>query len=63
MNESLSILQWSGVVLTLISVYLVNQREQIEESVAHLLKRVLPSDPIESIAAETKVSDADVITD
>lgn len=63
LNESLSILQWVGVMLTLISVYLVNQREQIEGSVAHLLKRVSPSDAIEGIPAEAEVSEVDAIAE
>jgi drug/metabolite transporter (DMT)-like permease len=42
LGESLNGLQWGGVVLTLISVYLVNQREQIESVVASLTRRLSP---------------------
>jgi hypothetical protein len=31
LGETLSILQWLGVVLTLASIYLINQREQLRE--------------------------------
>ncbi|MGB3671505.1 MAG: DMT family transporter [Phormidesmis sp.] len=42
LGESLTVLQWGGVVLTLISVYLVNQREQIEAAVANLSQKLSP---------------------
>ncbi len=42
LGESLTALQWGGVLLTLISVYLVNQREQIEAAVANLGQKLSP---------------------
>ncbi len=36
LGEELSILQWSGVGLTLISIYLINQREQVGEQIKKL---------------------------
>ena len=63
LGESLSILQWGGVALTLVSVYLVNRREQIEESVANLFKRVSPSAAVESVVAGAEPSEADAFTD
>ncbi|MGD1864555.1 MAG: DMT family transporter [Phormidesmis sp.] len=35
--ESLSVLQWTGVFLTLISIYLINQRVQLAEKFSRLL--------------------------
>ncbi|NJM99209.1 MAG: EamA family transporter [Phormidesmis sp. RL_2_1] len=43
LGETLNNLQWGGVVLTLVSVYLVNQREQIEGAIAQLTQRVSPA--------------------
>ncbi|MGB8700112.1 MAG: DMT family transporter [Thermosynechococcaceae cyanobacterium] len=40
--ESLTSLQWIGVVLTLISVYLVNQREVIAQQIAALMGKPSP---------------------
>ncbi|NJN20641.1 MAG: DMT family transporter [Leptolyngbya sp. RL_3_1] len=37
LGEQLTQLQWIGVALTLVSVYLVNQRQQITEAVAQLM--------------------------
>jgi drug/metabolite transporter (DMT)-like permease len=34
LTEVLSILQWIGVILTLISIYLINQREKIAQQVS-----------------------------
>ncbi len=42
LGESLNGLQWGGVVLTLVSVYLVNQREQIEAAIANLSQKLSP---------------------
>jgi drug/metabolite transporter (DMT)-like permease len=36
LGEELSLLQWSGVSLTLISIYLINQREQIAKKFKEL---------------------------
>jgi drug/metabolite transporter (DMT)-like permease len=36
LGEELSLLQWSGVSLTLISIYLINQREQIAKKLKEL---------------------------
>jgi drug/metabolite transporter (DMT)-like permease len=36
LGEMLSVLQWVGVFLTLISIYLINQRERIEQKVRSL---------------------------
>jgi drug/metabolite transporter (DMT)-like permease len=38
LGEELSLLQWSGVSLTLISIYLINQREQIAEKLKGLFR-------------------------
>ncbi|MEL7227607.1 MAG: EamA family transporter, partial [Cyanobacteria bacterium J06576_12] len=35
--ESLSGLQWGGVGLTLVSIYLINQRSQLAEKVSNLI--------------------------
>ncbi|MEB3210485.1 MAG: DMT family transporter [Leptolyngbyaceae bacterium] len=40
LGETLTQLQWSGVLLTLISVYLVNQRQQISRAVMTLMQRL-----------------------
>lgn len=46
LGEQLTTLQWGGVVLTLISVYLVNQREQIAARIAALTRpKLAPSAP------------------
>jgi drug/metabolite transporter (DMT)-like permease len=37
LSESLTSLQWIGVMLTLVSVYLVNQREVIDQQVSRLM--------------------------
>lgn len=43
LGEQLTNLQWGGVFLTLVSVYLVNQREQIEGAIARLAAGRFPS--------------------
>ncbi|MEO1396409.1 MAG: DMT family transporter [Cyanobacteria bacterium J06634_5] len=63
LRESLSMLQWGGVVLTLISVYLVNQREQIESSVSNWFQTISPNSAVESISVEADVSESDAIAD
>ncbi len=45
LHEQLTTLQWAGVVLTLISVYLVNQREEIAKWVATNLNKVSTEEP------------------
>ena len=40
LGETLTQLQWGGVVLTLISVYLVNQRQQISQAVTSWMQRL-----------------------
>lgn len=40
LGEQLTQLQWAGVMLTLISVYLVNQRQQISQMVAISMRRL-----------------------
>lgn len=40
--ESLSVLQWAGVALTLISIYLINQRVQLAEKFSHWLTVLNP---------------------
>jgi drug/metabolite transporter (DMT)-like permease len=37
LGEILSVLQWLGVCLTLVSIYLINQREQLQEKFARFL--------------------------
>lgn len=37
LSESLSPLQWSGVLLTLLSIYLINQRAQLAEKLSNLI--------------------------
>lgn len=40
LHEQLNNLQWIGVVFTLISVYLVNQRQQISSAVTSFMRRI-----------------------
>ncbi|MBR8831368.1 MAG: DMT family transporter [Chlorogloea purpurea SAG 13.99] len=40
LGESLSFLQWGGVLLTLVSIYLINQREKLPGLLRNLLGRV-----------------------
>ncbi|MEM8504381.1 MAG: DMT family transporter [Cyanobacteria bacterium P01_D01_bin.1] len=63
LGESLSALQWGGVTLTLVSVYLVNQREQIERAVAGLVTRVSSGSAEPDIVPGAEPSEADAIAD
>lgn len=54
LGELLTNFQWIGVMLTLVSVYLVNQREQIAAAIANLTQQV------ETPAAEPSEADAAV---
>lgn len=60
LGESLSNLQWGGVLLTLVSVYLVNQREQIEAAIANSMQR---SDSTGESIAPTEPTEVDAIAD
>lgn len=42
LSESLSPLQWSGVLLTLLSIYLINQRIQLSAKISALRHRLSP---------------------
>jgi drug/metabolite transporter (DMT)-like permease len=46
LGEQLTHFQWIGVALTLVSVYLVNQRQQIAAAVARLRQGLRPGDAI-----------------
>lgn len=52
LNEQLTQLQWIGVLLTLISVYLVNQREEIAQMIARRHS--------EGVAGEAEVTESEV---
>jgi drug/metabolite transporter (DMT)-like permease len=54
LDESLSLIQWIGVTFTLISVYLVNQRQEIAQGLAFL--RIRSSDPGILVEVPQKVS-------
>jgi len=45
LHEQLTTLQWTGVIFTLISVYLVNQREEITQWMATVLNKVSVEEP------------------
>lgn len=49
LQEQLSLLQWSGVGLTLVSIYLINQRDQLRER----LKLLLNASPAPSTEPES----------
>lgn len=51
LSESLSSLQWSGVMLTLLSIYLINQRTQIARWLSSRLSVQIFSGPPETSAA------------
>ncbi len=63
LGESLTNLQWGGVALTLVSVYLVNQREQIESAIANFGQRTTSSGVVEAVASGAEPSDADAVPD
>ncbi len=50
LGEQLTNLQWGGVMLTLVSVYLVNQREQVEAAIANWT-RASPGGAVETVAS------------
>jgi drug/metabolite transporter (DMT)-like permease len=59
LGEQLTQLQWIGVTLTLVSVYLVNQRQQISEAIANLIRSLnLQKEGIPSVSEPAEV-DAD----
>lgn len=49
LGEVLSLLQWVGVFLTLISIYLINQREKLSETLNSWRSSLLPSGPQTSL--------------
>ena len=58
--EVLEPLQWAGVGLTLVSIYLINQREQLRQKLAELIWSQPASEPaVEPIAAPALRIDAD----
>ncbi len=63
LGESLSGLQWGGVMLTLVSVYLVNQREQIEGAVAGLRQRLSQDSADPTVASGTEPTEVDAVAD
>ena len=62
LGELLTNFQWAGVTLTLVSVYLVNQREQIAEAFANLTQKKFPDSAVEAIAG-AEPSEIDAATD
>ncbi|MEO1622153.1 MAG: DMT family transporter, partial [Cyanobacteria bacterium J06632_3] len=63
LSESLSNFQCMGVLMTLVSVYLVNQREQIESAVSKLLQKSLPGSAVEGVVPTSEPSEADAVAD
>ncbi len=63
LGESLTNLQWGGVALTLVSVYLVNQREQIESAIANFRKGTSSVASRSIVAAGAEPSEVDVVPD
>ncbi len=53
LSESLSMLQWSGVVLTLVSIYLINQRVQIATWLADQLSIQIAAPPTATKDSQT----------
>ncbi|MGB3135241.1 MAG: DMT family transporter [Nodosilinea sp.] len=62
LGELLTNFQWLGVALTLVSVYLVNQREQIAAAVAKLTQGLSPGDAVQATAGG-EPSEVDAATD
>lgn len=58
LDETLSTLQWIGVSFTLVSVYLVNQRQEIAKTVAAFLQKDSPV-PVEDAIAEVETQSID----
>ena len=58
LSELLTNFQWIGVTLTLVSVYLVNQREQIAAAVGNLSQKQFPEVASEAIAGDASEVDA-----
>ena len=63
LGEQLTNLQWGGVALTLVSVYLVNQREEIESTIARLTQSRSPGSAVESVALGAEPSEAEALSD
>lgn len=63
LGEQLTNLQWGGVLLTLVSVYLVNQREQIEGAIARLTQGRSPGGAVETVTPGAEPSEAEAVTD
>jgi len=65
LSESLSTLQWSGVMLTLISIYLINQRQQIAERLSQWLpqNRLLQAAFTQPLEKSTPGSEAATLSD
>lgn len=60
LGELLTNLQWVGVALTLVSVYLVNQRQQIASAVASVMQTLGKSSVAEAMASGPEAGDIDV---
>ena len=60
LEEVLSPLQWIGVSLTIVSIYLINQRERITEFFSKLLTPVLNESTLESTLLNLAESNQDV---
>lgn len=63
LGEQLTNFQWGGVALTLVSVYLVNQREQIESAIARLTQSQPPGSAGEPVALGAEPSEAEALSD
>ncbi|MGC1307296.1 MAG: DMT family transporter [Phormidesmis sp.] len=57
LSESLSALQWSGVLLTLVSIYLINQRTQLADLLSTYLSIPIAAETVRK-AAESVDSDS-----
>jgi drug/metabolite transporter (DMT)-like permease len=63
LGEQLTQLQWIGVSLTLVSVYLVNQRQQITEAVAQLMAGLGRQNAVEAVAPMVDPSEVETSGD
>ncbi|PSN18007.1 EamA family transporter, partial [filamentous cyanobacterium CCP5] len=60
LGEMLTNLQWMGVTLTLVSVYLVNQRQQISAAVTGLNARLFPNRVVTPAVSGPESSEVDI---
>ena len=59
LSESLSLLQWLGVFLTLISIYLINQRQQLSDRIKSKFEASISSASISSASTSVTKETAD----